>query len=131
MGTARDYMLERTREEEAAEARAERVAERRDALLAERMQDEQLVADALGDFIGYDDAGDDLMRQIARFQISASAATCDQDMIDIGRELRDALRRASRPRILLDAETDAEHDEYLAEQAAADAQAECLAERAA
>lgn len=129
--TAHDYMLERTRDEEVAEARAERVAERRDALLAERMQDEQLVADALGDFIGYDDAGNDLLRQIAQFQISASAAANDQDMIDAARELRDALCRASRPRILLDAETDAEHDEYLAEKAAADAQAEYLVERAA
>ena len=112
--------------DDAEEARRERVAERRDELVAERMADVQAVSDALDELIG-EDYDDDRVVQgcVARFLVRAAAGEVDEAAAELFRDLRPVIKA----RIHDEAERLAESEEFDRECAAERDHGEYLAER--
>ena len=113
---------------DAEEARRERVAERRDALVAERMADIEAVTDALDELIGEDYDSDRVVQGcVARFLVRAAAGEVDEAAAELFRDLRPVIKA----RIHDEAERLAESEEFDRECAAERDHGEYLAERAA
>lgn len=128
MATAYDNWLDRPAHLDAEEARAERVAERRDELVAERMADVQAVTDALDELIGEDYNSDRVVQGcVARFLVRAAAGEVDEAAAELFRDLRPVIKA----RIHDEAERMAESEEFDRECAAERDHGEYLAERAA
>ena len=111
---------------DAEEARRERVAERRDALVAERMADIEAVTDALDELIGEDYDSDRVVQGcVARFLVRAAAGEVDEAAAELFRDLRPVIKA----RIHDEAERLAESEEFDRECAAERDHGEYLAER--
>lgn len=114
--------------DDAEEARAERVAERRDELVAERMANIEAVTDALDELIGEDYDSDRVVQGcVARFLVRAAAGEVDEAAAELFRDLRPVIKA----RIYREAEKQAGSEEYDRECAAERDHGEYLAERAA
>lgn len=129
MSTAYDNWLEGDcGVDDAEEARRERVAERRDELVAERMADIEAVTDAMDELIGEDYDGDRVVQGcVARFIVRAAAGEVDEAAAELFRDLRPVIKA----RIHDEAERMAESEEFDRECAAERDHGEYLAERAA
>lgn len=114
--------------DDAEESRRERVAERRDELVAERMADIEAVTDALDELIGEDYDSDRVVQGcVARFIVRAAAGDVDEAAAELFRDLRPVIKA----RIHDEAERMAESEEFDRECAAERDHGEYLAERAA
>lgn len=112
--------------DDAEEARAERVAERRDVLVAERMASREAVTDALDELIGEDYDSDRVVQgYVARFLVRAAAGEVDEAAAELFRDLRPVIKA----RIYREAEKQAESEEFDRECAAERDHGEYLAER--
>ncbi|KRG39118.1 hypothetical protein ARC78_14970 [Stenotrophomonas pictorum JCM 9942] len=113
------------------EARDEFIAERTKELTAERLADEDRVADAISEFIGYEDDGERLLKSLARFRAAFDIAQTDCGMAEAGLPLFRELSAVATSRIRRDAESDAssEADKHFPEYD--DRDPEGLQERAA
>ena len=112
--------------DDAEEARRERVAERRDELVAERMADIEAVTDALDELIGEDYDSDRVVQGcVARFLVRAAAGEVDEAAAELFRDLRPVIKS----RIYREAEKQAGSEEYDRECAADRDHGEYLAER--
>ena len=112
--------------DDAEEARRERVAERRDELVAERMANIEAVTDALDELIGEDYDSDRVVQGcVARFLVRAAAGEVDEAAAELFRDLRPVIKA----RIHDEAERMAESEEFDRECAAERDHGEYLAER--
>ena len=112
--------------DDAEEARRERVAERRDELVAERMANIEAVTDALDELIGEDYDSDRVVQGcVARFLVRAAAGEVDEAAAELFRDLRPVIKA----RIYREAEKQAESEEFDRECAAERDHGEYLAER--
>lgn len=94
------------------DARDEFVAERTKELIAERLADERQVADAVSEFIGYEDDGERLLESLARFRAQFDLATTDCGMAEAGLPLFREITAVATARIRRDAESDATSEGY-------------------
>ena len=106
--------------DDAEEARDEAIAERTDELFRERMADDTRVQDALQDMLG-DDYDDFFAATLRRFFIAFDAAQTDAGMADAGYALFLDLKPGIERRIRDDASSDANHEQIVAENEAAEA----------
>lgn len=113
MATAHDSWLEGTCGVDPREdARDEFVAERTKELIAERLADEDQVADAISEFIGYEDDGERLLKSMARFRAAFDIAQTDCGMAEAGVALFREITAVATARIKRDAESDATDEGY-------------------
>jgi len=103
------------------QARAEFVAERTAELTEQRLKNEDLVADALSEHIGYEEGGEALLKSLARFRSAYHLAQTDCGIAEAARLLALELDEAANGPIARDASTDAEHEAFKAEQAGQEA----------
>ena len=114
--------------DDAEEARRERVAERRDELVAERMANPEAVGAAIGEWIG-EEYSDVFELLLGNFVTQFDAANTDADMAAVGANLWRSLRQVAKARIHDEAERMAESEEFDRECAAERDHGEYLAER--